>query len=291
LNDGFSDGKTINLAYYQASLLVQHIVETYGETGFHKLLQAYGEGYDDDLALKESLGVGWAQLQTSFDALIAREYEAPLAALKGPELKEKPTPEQLKKLVADNPGSVEVQMLYGQSLQAAGDLDGAMAAYEKAASLLPRAGGKGNPNALIARLALQKKDNDRAQRAFEAVLKLDPSDVDAARQLASLVAVKGNDTATEAAFARVVGIDPFDGSSQTIVGRLAMKRKDVPLALRSFRSALAAGTQDRAAAHTDLGEALLATGDRAGAKTQSLEALEIAPSFERAQDLLLKLSE
>jgi tetratricopeptide (TPR) repeat protein len=291
LNDGFSDGKTINLAYYQASLLVQHIVETYGETGFHKLLQAYGEGYDDDLALKESLGVGWAQLQTSFDALIAREYDAPLAALKGPELKEKPTPEQLKQLVADNPGSVEVQMLYGQSLQAAGDLDGAMAAYEKAASLLPRAGGKGNPNALIARLALQKKDNDRAQRAFEAVLKLDPSDVDAARQLASLVAVKGNDTATEAAFARVVGIDPFDGSSQTIVGRLAMKRKDVPLALRSFRSALAAGTQDRAAAHTDLGEALLATGDRAGAKTQSLEALEIAPSFERAQDLLLKLSE
>ena len=70
-----------------------------------------------------------------------------------------------------------------------------------------------------------------------------------------------------------------------------MKRKDVPLALRSFRSALAAGPQDRAAAHTDLGEALLATGDRAGAKTQSLEALEIAPSFERAQDLLLKLSE
>ncbi len=291
LNDGFSDPRTINLAYYQASLVVQHIVETYGESGFHKLLQAYGEGLTDELALKEALGVGWPQLQTSFDALIAREYEAPLAALKGPELKEKPTPEALKKLVAEHPGSVEVQMLYGQSLQAAGDLDGAMAAYEKAASLLPRAGGKGNPNALIARLALQQKDNDRAMRAFEAVLRLDPSDVDAARQLASLVAVKGNDTATEAAFARVVGIDPFDASSQTIVGRLAMKRKDVPLALRSFRSALAAGPQDRAAAHTDLGEALLATGDRAGAKTQSLEALEIAPSFERAQDLLLKLSE
>jgi len=291
LNDGFSDPKTINLAYYQASLVVQHIVDTYGEAGFHKLLQAYGEGYDDELALKEALGVSWPQLQTSFDAMIAKEYDGPLAALKGPELKEKPNPEQLKKLVADNPGSVEIQMLYGQSLQAAGDLDGAMAAYEKAATLLPRAGGKGNPNALIARLALQKKDNDRAQRAFEAVLKLDPSDVDAARQLASLVAVKNNDAATEAAFARVVGIDPFDASSHTIVGRLAMKRKDVPLALRSFRSALAAGPQDRAAAHTDLGEALLATGDRAGAKSQSLEALEIAPSFERAQDLLLKISE
>ena len=118
---------------------MQHIVETYGESGFHKLLQAYGEGLTDELALKEAIGVGWPQLQTSFDALVAREYDAPLAALKGPELKEKPTPEQLKKLVADNPGSVEVQMLYGQSLQAAGDLDGAMAAYEKAADACCRA--------------------------------------------------------------------------------------------------------------------------------------------------------
>ena len=65
----------------------------------------------------------------------------------------------------------------------------------------------------------------------------------------------------------------------------------MPLALRSFRSALASGPQDRAAAHTDLGEVLLTTGDRAEAKRQTLEALEIAPSFERAQDLLLKLSE
>ncbi len=291
LNDGFSDPKTISLAYYQASLVVQHIVETYGEQGFHKLLQAYGEGLNDELALKEALGVGWPQLQTSFDALVAREYDAPLQALKGPELKEKPTPEQLKTLVVEHPGSVEVQMLYGQSLQAAGDLDGAMAAYEKAATLLPRAGGKGNPNALIARLALQRKDTDRAMRAFESVLRLDPSDVEAARQLAGLVAAKGNDKATEAAFARVVGIDPFDAGSQTIVGRLAMKRNDVPLALRSFRSALAIGPQDRAAAHTDLGEALLASGNRTEAKGQTLSALEIAPSFERAQDLLLKLAE
>ena len=43
--------------------------------------------------------------------------------------------------------------------------------------------------------------------------------------------------------------------------------------------------------HTDLGEALLVSGDAAEAKKQTLEALEIAPSFERAQDLLLKLAE
>ena len=144
---------------------------------------------------------------------------------------------------------------------------------------------------MIARVALEKKDTERAIKALEASLLIDPSDVDAARQVAGLVAAKGNDTASEAAYRRVVAIDPFDSKSQTEVGRLAFKRKDNAAALRAFRSALATQPADRAAAHTDLGEALLASGDAAEAKKQTLEALEIAPSFERAQDLLLKLAE
>ena len=46
---------------------------------------------------------------------------------------------------------------------------------------------------------------------------------------------------------------------------------------------------DHAAAHTDLAESYLKGGKRAEAKKQTLAALEIAPSYERAQDLLLKL--
>ena len=44
-----------------------------------------------------------------------------------------------------------------------------------------------------------------------------------------------------------------------------------------------------AAAHADRAEALIANGQPAEAKREVLEALEIAPSFERAQDLLLKI--
>jgi tetratricopeptide (TPR) repeat protein len=290
LNDGFSDPKTIGLAYYQASLVIEHIVDTYGEPAYHRLLRAYGQGLEEEVALKDALGVNWAQLQAGFDARIAKDYAADLAALKAPELKEKLPLEDLKKLASENPGSAMVQMALGQALQAAGDLDGAMAAYERAATLLPRAGGGGNPQAAIARLALQRKDTDRAMRALESVVRLDPSDVEAARQLAGLVAARGNDAATEAAYRRVVDVDPFDAMAQTQVGQFAMKRKDAALALRSFRTAIAAGPSDRAAAHTDLGEALLASGNAAEAKRHTLEALEIAPSFERAQDLLLKLA-
>ena len=290
LNDGFTDPRTISLAYYQASLVVEHIVDTQGEAALHRLLRAYGQGLEEDVALKDALGVSWAQLQVSFDARIAKDYGPALQALKGPELKEKMPLEELKKLASDNAGSVTIQMALGQALQASGDADGAIAAYERAAALLPRAGGGGNPQLLIARLALERKNTERAIRALQAVVQLDPSDVEAARQLAGLVAAKGDDASTEAAYRRVVGVDPFDSRSQTQVGRFAMKRRDTPAALRAFRSALATEPPDRAAAHTDLGEALLAGGDAAEAKRQTLEALEIAPSFERAQDLLLKLA-
>jgi Tfp pilus assembly protein PilF len=46
---------------------------------------------------------------------------------------------------------------------------------------------------------------------------------------------------------------------------------------------------DRASAHTDLAEAYLQASQAAEAKRELILALEIAPSFERAQDLLLKL--
>jgi Flp pilus assembly protein TadD len=95
----------------------------------------------------------------------------------------------------------------------------------------------------------------------------------------------------EAAYKRVVDVDPFDGKAQAGIGQLALRRKDTATAVRAFRSALATNPADRASAHTDLAEALLAAGQAREAKTETLNALEIAPSFDRALDLLLKINE
>jgi Tfp pilus assembly protein PilF len=61
------------------------------------------------------------------------------------------------------------------------------------------------------------------------------------------------------------------------------------VAARAFRSALAADPPDRARALVDLAEAYVATGESAAAKRETLAAIEIAPAYERAQDLLLSL--
>jgi len=54
---------------------------------------------------------------------------------------------------------------------------------------------------------------------------------------------------------------------------------------------VALGPVDQAAAHTDLAESYFKSGKRAEARKQTLAALEIAPSYQRAQELLLKLAE
>jgi Tfp pilus assembly protein PilF len=48
---------------------------------------------------------------------------------------------------------------------------------------------------------------------------------------------------------------------------------------------------DPALAHTELAESYLKSGNRTEARRQTLAALEIAPSYERAQSLLLTLAE
>ena len=53
--------------------------------------------------------------------------------------------------------------------------------------------------------------------------------------------------------------------------------------------ALAAGPRDQVAAHTDLAEAYWQTGQSADARQQTLAALELAPTYARAQDLLLAI--
>ena len=54
LNDGFTNPELISLAYFEASLLVEHLAATYGEPAIHTLLRAYGKGLETDAALKEA---------------------------------------------------------------------------------------------------------------------------------------------------------------------------------------------------------------------------------------------
>jgi tetratricopeptide (TPR) repeat protein len=290
LNSGFSDPRMISLAYFEASLLVDHLVATYGEPALRRLLRGYGQGLENEAALKEAFGVSIDQLQASFDQYLDRSFGRLRRALRAPELPAQgATTDQLKTLADANPESYRLHVMLGQSLHRDGDTVGAIRALERAAALVPSATGEESPHALIAAIAEEKGDTARAIQALEALVKVDHQDVQIARKLAGLVAPLGDQARAAAAYERVIGLDPFDGPAQTNLGRLALQRHDVESAVRAFKVALATEPADRAAAHLDLAEAYVLGGQLVDAKKQALYALEIAPSFEKAQELLLKI--
>jgi Tfp pilus assembly protein PilF len=144
----------------------------------------------------------------------------------------------------------------------------------------------------MAEIALERKDNARAIAELQALLKVDFNNIAAARQLVGLLKEqKVTDAAVlQPAYERIASIDPFDAEAHAVLGRLAMQRRDHDAASREFRTVLALKPVDQAAAHADLAESYLRGGNQAEARRQTLAALEIAPSYQRAQDLLLELA-
>jgi tetratricopeptide (TPR) repeat protein len=291
LNSGFTKPDTIAIAYFEASLLVDHIVKSRGEAALRQLLLTYGAGVEGDAAIQKGLGITIDELQGSFDKALDARFSSVRAALREPaEAARGEDVGALRIAAAAKPGSYRAQLAFGQALAEQGD----KAAYEpleKAAALIPVAIGEGSPHAIMGRLAEKLGDPARAITEYRALLAQDHTAVDPARRLAELADKAGDEQAALLGHERVVSLDPFDARAHTGVGRIALKRKDATIATRELRSALATGAADKATAHCDLADAYLLAGKPTDAKREALAALEIAPSFERAQDLLLKAVE
>ena len=275
---------------------MEHIVAAYGDEGLHKLLRAYGQGLETNEAMRTAVGADLGQMQGAFDKRMEEKYGAIRAALKEPpegiELPKMPL-DELKAYVEKDEGSYLAQMALGVQLRRAGDLEGAVAAFKKAAALVPIAAGDDSPHALIADIAMQRKDNPGAIAALQGLMAADFNNIDAPRRLAGLLRDAGvaDPARLEPVYERIVSIDPFDAEARAELGRVFMKQNKADAAVLQFKAVVAMNPVDQAAAFTDLAESYFQSGKRAEARKQTLAALEVAPSYERAQDLLLKLAE
>ncbi len=294
LNAAFQNPRLISIAYYQASLVVEHIVAAYGEAGLRKLIRSYTQGLDNEAAIKATLNTDFEQMQDGFDKTLDKLF-ANLRGVVNPPKGADLVPmqiEELRALAAANPRSYPVRIVLGTRLRKAGKLDEAMQEFETAAKLLPIASGPESPHAQMADIALEKKDQARAITELQALVTADFDNVDAPRKLVTLLRQeKIEDPARlRPLYERITAIDPFDSEAHARLGRLAMDRNDPESAAREFRAVLALKPVDRAAAETDLAESYFKSGKKGDAKKHTLAALEIAPSYERAQELLLKLA-
>jgi tetratricopeptide (TPR) repeat protein len=292
LNAGFTRPDTIALAYFEASLLVAHIAGKHGDAGLVRLLRAYGEGLDDAAALSKALSETIDGLQASFARVIEERFRPIALALREPaDFAPGGDVDAMRAAAAEHPDSYPVQLGYGRALLAGQKPAEAIAPLERAAALVPVATGVESARFQLAEAAEATGDRARAIAELENLLAHDHTEVEVPRKLLALAEAARDDGRLALASERVAMLDPFDAAPHRVLGRLALDRKDAEAAVREFRAALAAGPVDRAGAHCDLGESYYLAGKAVDAKREALLALEIAPTFERAQDLLLKTVE
>ena len=292
LNAGFTNPETISLAYYQASLLVEHLVDVYGDNMLHGMLRSYAEGLDTEAALEQVAGTDFDELQETFDVALEERFGGLRRALRQPvsgALPEAGTHlDMLNALATSYPASYAIQVTYGHALYSAGELDAAVDVLERALALVPLATGASSPRALLAEIAIKQGRRDRAMNELAGLLGYDHQDLESARLLAALAEETGHREYQQVAYERIIEIDPFDVVPHAARGRLALDSGEIEKAVQEFRVALAAGPVDVVVAHCDLAESLILVGKMDEAKRHALAALEIAPSYERGQELLLR---
>lgn len=287
LGESFKTSR-IAMAYFEASLLAEHLENLGGTAALRTLLTAYADGATDTEALTKAFGKTVPEIETSFRAFTEQRFGALRDALKDPATKVADDDLPALKARADaQPRSYIAQMAYGNAAMRAQQIAEAKAAFERAAAIAPQAGYDDGPFAMLATIAGQAGDKETARKDLRHVLDYSHENLSAARTLAILAIDAGAAADIDFALTRIADLDPFDGDAHTQLGRRELAAGRADRALTEFAAALALGPPNLAEAHTDLGEAYLKLGRKNDAKREAFIALDQAPTFARAQDLLL----
>lgn len=288
MGDAFKHPESLSLAYFEASLVVEHLTDLYGEAGLRALLRAYAERATDAEAFQKAYGKSLDELQASFETFVKQRYGALGAALADPPSQVEAGDLSALKARADAaPGNFYSQWAYGRALFEADQLATARPVLERAAALAPQAQGGLTPHGLLAQIAEKDEDLERARKELRELLVYDHTNIDAARRLAALAAKANATDDQDLALRLVADLDPFDAGVHAALGKRELAKGRHEVALIEFQAALALNPPNLAEAHTDLGEALLAVSRRDEARKEALAALQFAPTYARAQELLL----
>ncbi len=144
---------------------------------------------------------------------------------------------------------------------------------------------------LIAKAYLGKNDKASAMHELERYRTSGGTNVDTLKQLARLEAENGAPKEAVATLTKLNYIYPEDAEIHRMLGPMLLAEGDTGGAIREDRAVVALNPADPADVHYQLAMALRAAHRLNEAKDEVLLALEAAPGFKPAQQLLLQLSQ
>ncbi len=311
LNESFSRAKSLanlDFSYYQSSLLVEFIVERYGFATLKTLIHGFARQVDLGDVFKEVFAVPLEEVEGQFIAWINERVEmldvdveqvvfdshdsfsaqhsgnSPAASEEG----KNTMIEALYQHLKTSPRNFYAHLQLGLIFYADANLVGALDHLTMAAELLPTYSDSPNPRQILAVIYEDLEDIEAMTRELEALLYVKPYAYDACLKLAQAAQSGGDSDRAAYYLEKAIALNPYAQDVHRSLATVAMQQLDYPRAIREYGVLLALDDTDPALANTNLAEAFLLHGNKAEAKRYALAALEIAPLFERAQDILLQ---
>jgi tetratricopeptide (TPR) repeat protein len=167
--------------------------------------------------------------------------------------------------------------------------DEAITWLEKAKALFPEDASAQGPYWLLAQ-AYKAKGNGRSEANELSAMTLRNEDHYAANiELSTVLEQLGDSAGAAAALDRAMYISPYDQAQHVRLAALYAHIGNKRGAVRERQAVVALNPVDRAEALYQLALAYYEAGDGQSARREVLRALEDAPNFEKAQELLLRL--
>lgn len=297
LNRGFTNPdypEQLGYSYYQASLVCDQIAAEHGPDALRALLQQFRQGGSTAQAVQTVLGTDLEAFNGRFDAYVRQRFARPLAGLRSWQASGEPEPRSLEELATrarGAPGEFDAQLLAGQAAFVANQPDAAEPFLVRAKELFPEYAGTDSPSWYLAQIYRQRGARGQAVAELEALTAINAAHYPGLLALAALRDSAGEKAQATWALEAALYVYPFEIPVHIRLAELAAELGSWPLAIRERRAVLALAPVDRAEAQYQLALAYYGAGKLDDARSAVLRALETAPSFERAQELLLRIRE
>ena len=292
LNDGFmrpAFPAQIPLSYFLASMVGEMIESQKGIGAIRDMLDGYRRGLTTERVFRDVLKVEPAAFDDQFDKWLRQRFAKQFDAVK-PAMpvtlggRRQPGGDEIP-ITGPFPEALD----RGRELLAEGKVDEAIVELKKAKEMFPEYARPDGPYALLAE-AYRRKDDKRAAAAeLQAMTSINEEAFVENMAAATAMLELGDRAGALAALDRAVWINPFDQDAHTRLAELAAEVGNRQIAIRERRALLALDPTDRVEAQYQLALAYADAGDMVSARREVLRALEQAPNYSKAQDLLLRI--
>ena len=255
------------VSYMQAGLICEYIAANWGQEALRAMLADYKDGLDTAAAVERATGITAAQFDTRFDAFVESEFATVMANLDG----------------------------WQRALQEANELVGsgawsdASAAAQNAIDLYPDYVDQGSAYMILAKAQDELGEQGQALDTLLEYRRLGGSDPGALMQLAMWLDEADRDQEAIAALQDLILVAPINEDLHTRLGDWSLAGGDGAQALAAYQVLSAMSPHDQAALNFRLAKAYLQLEDRDRSREHLLYALEIAPHYREAQQLLLEI--